>query len=378
MSLIKMADEPILVTTIKMLVFGQPGIGKTTFALTAPDPLIIDCDSGMRRVSPQFRKARIDVSSYADAEGVFREDLTSYKTLVVDTVGKLLDYMIAAIITETPKLGYQGNLTLQGYGVLKSKFKAFNDRCSQLGLNVIYVSHDKETSEGDQKVLRPDVAGASLGVLVREMDLVGYMESRNNRRTISFTPTDRFYAKNTCELPDSIEIEDMRIVPVHDMKWNIEKILARFRDTQAAQNDQLEEYNQLLSIIDAKIDMIKDPSSAQVVSDEIVQLKHMWDSKVQSQVKFREKIKAIGVAYTKEAGFHLAPPSPASEAKPAEATKAADENKQVASAGVQQTIPEPSQDDDSGVPGRNTYDELPTAPSKSRSKTTGKDEKAAV
>ena len=38
MSLIKKANELVIPTTIKMMLYGQAGMGKTTVALSAPKP----------------------------------------------------------------------------------------------------------------------------------------------------------------------------------------------------------------------------------------------------------------------------------------------------------------------------------------------------
>ena len=40
MSLIKKANELVIPTTIKMMLYGQAGMGKTTVALSAPKPLL--------------------------------------------------------------------------------------------------------------------------------------------------------------------------------------------------------------------------------------------------------------------------------------------------------------------------------------------------
>lgn len=41
---------------IRMLIAGYPGIGKSTLALSAPNPLHIDVDFGIDRIEPRYRK----------------------------------------------------------------------------------------------------------------------------------------------------------------------------------------------------------------------------------------------------------------------------------------------------------------------------------
>lgn len=47
-----------------MILYGSPGVGKTTLALSAPAPIIIDFDRGMSRVKAQHRKAAIFCDTY--------------------------------------------------------------------------------------------------------------------------------------------------------------------------------------------------------------------------------------------------------------------------------------------------------------------------
>ena len=44
---------------IRMLIAGYPGIGKSTLALSAPNPLHIDVDFGIDRIEPRYRKPYI-------------------------------------------------------------------------------------------------------------------------------------------------------------------------------------------------------------------------------------------------------------------------------------------------------------------------------
>ena len=46
MALIKKPYELTFQPKIKALIYGEPGTGKTTLALSAPNPLLIDCDGG--------------------------------------------------------------------------------------------------------------------------------------------------------------------------------------------------------------------------------------------------------------------------------------------------------------------------------------------
>ena len=41
--------------TFSMIIYGSPGVGKTTLALSAPDPILLDFDRGVSRVRAEHR-----------------------------------------------------------------------------------------------------------------------------------------------------------------------------------------------------------------------------------------------------------------------------------------------------------------------------------
>lgn len=51
MSLIKKSNELVIPTTVKMMIYGQAGMGKSTVALSAPKPLLLDFDNGVKRMN---------------------------------------------------------------------------------------------------------------------------------------------------------------------------------------------------------------------------------------------------------------------------------------------------------------------------------------
>lgn len=82
MSLIKKSTELSIPTTIKMMVYGQAGTGKTTFALSSPKPLLLDFDGGVKRVNMSHLEGAeyVQVGSWDDVKQVLQEDLSRFCT----------------------------------------------------------------------------------------------------------------------------------------------------------------------------------------------------------------------------------------------------------------------------------------------------------
>ena len=97
MSLIKKSNELVIPTTVKMMIYGQAGMGKSTVALSAPKPLLLDFDNGVKRMNMAHLENidTVQVTSWSDVQQVLQEDLSGYQTIVVDTIGKMMDFIKA-------------------------------------------------------------------------------------------------------------------------------------------------------------------------------------------------------------------------------------------------------------------------------------------
>lgn len=194
------ADEPNKVESIVCVIFGQPGIGKTSLAFTAEKCLLEDYDNGVQR--SVNRQDALKLDSWQDAvdfhnSGYLKEN--GIKTLIIDTAGTLLDnYMAQYVMPLAPKNSSGGTLTQNGYGVLKNTFNFFCNSMRALNIDLIFVCHETESKTSKNQRI-PKMTGGSYDILVAMSDMVGYMESINNKRTIDFEPKDSHTGKNTAE-----------------------------------------------------------------------------------------------------------------------------------------------------------------------------------
>jgi hypothetical protein len=178
------------------MIFGQPGIGKSSLGYSAADPLLLDFDNGAHRAAN--RRDTLQIGTWADVTELTEhvEALAPYQTIVVDTVGRCLDLMSTDIIAGNPKLGRDGNLSLQGYGVLKARFRLWIALLRTLGKDVVLIAHDKEEGDADSKSVRPDITGGSYAEVMKVSDFVGYLAMSGKQRVLDFNPTDKWIGKN--------------------------------------------------------------------------------------------------------------------------------------------------------------------------------------
>lgn len=300
MSKIKKPHELSVQTNIKALIYGQPGLGKTTFALSAPNSVLLDFDKGVHRVNSLHQKDTLQVESWQDVLDVLNDgSLSNYKTIIIDTAGKMLDSMSAYLIKNNPKLGRaNGALSLQGYGERKAEFNNFIKRISQLDKHIIFVAHEKEEKEGEMKYVRPEVGGSSGNDLYKELDLIGYMEAIGKKRTISFLPQEKYYAKNACGLNETIELPILTETSQNNF---FEKyIVDLYQKSLEDRKEKIVEYNELIDVINEKIDAIIDAETAnEVVAWASKYDNHIWSSKAVASHGISEKCKEINLSFNK-------------------------------------------------------------------------------
>lgn len=190
------ATESIPVEHPVFMIFGQPGICKSSLGYSAKDPLVLDFDKGAHRAAN--RRDTLAIDTWADVQELMTDAavLAPYGSVVVDTVGRCLDVMTVAIIAENMKMGRDGNLTMQGWGVLKGRFRTWVSQLRALGKDVILIAHDKEDKDGDTRVVRPEISGGSYGEVMKVADFVGYVYMNGKDRVLDFNPTDRWIGKN--------------------------------------------------------------------------------------------------------------------------------------------------------------------------------------
>lgn len=136
MSLIKKANELVIPTTIKMMLYGQAGMGKTTVALSAPKPLLLDFDNGVKRVNMAHLDGidTVQITSWNDVQQVLQEDLSGYQTIVIDTIGKMMDFII------TYKCGTR-QPSIRDWGGINAEFSWMTRSSLFASIKCVFVAH---------------------------------------------------------------------------------------------------------------------------------------------------------------------------------------------------------------------------------------------
>ena len=304
------STDPIDDKTPFIVVFGEPGVGKTSLSFTAQKPVLhFDFDKGISRAVQKIRPDFFALDEYGEIRKyIFSQDFETmvktegYKAVALDTIGTLLDNFISPwIMRNQPKLRNRiGALTLQGWGFLASEFNRLLTRLRSLGLLVVAICHAKEVGDDDNKQMKLAVKGGSAGIIYQSCDMLGYMYISGNARVIDFNPRETHPGKNVAAL-DVLEIPDASSPNYDDFFYDqvIEPCITRMKDKSLAQiklNESLETWRSTLEpckTIGDFTDFIK--SVKEIPEEEIALLREI-------RVLLSAALKSKKLKYNKETG----------------------------------------------------------------------------
>ena len=282
---------------IAMIIAGVAGIGKTTLALSSPRPLLVDLEDGIDRVEASFRKDRIVCKDYDELINDLNSDLSDYETIVIDTGGKLLNFLKPVVIKQDAKNGQRnGELSLKGYGAVKKAFSNFVNFVKNKGKHLIIIFHATEVNLPNDVIgLRIRIEGSSKDEVWDDMDLGGFVEMIGNERHISFSNNDRFYAKGTHGISGSWKIPTLKLGSENNF---IANLIDTYNNNLKRETEQ---YNAYLKVMEYKstIDQLSTLEGVKNAFKHIQEITHILTTKQELWFALTEKAKSLGFKYDK-------------------------------------------------------------------------------
>ena len=162
-----------LVASLRILLYGQSGTGKTTFAATMPGPILwLICSGGnkpgeMRSIdTPEYRKkiTPVVINSSADFRANLPTDGGDYATIVLDHATGFADLLLKEIlgIDELPAQKGWGLAQQQQYGQLALMCKESFRAMLNLPMHVVIIAQERTFGDdsSNSDIIKPTIGAA--------------------------------------------------------------------------------------------------------------------------------------------------------------------------------------------------------------------------
>ena len=292
--------------TFSMIIYGSPGLGKTTLALSAPDPVLIDFDRGVSRVKAQHRKLTIECSTYEEVlNDIQSPEVAECKTIIIDTGGSFVTYLQDWAMRTDPKTNRNknGSFSIKGYGTVKAEFARFTSHIRDvMHKNIIYVFHSDEKQDKDgTPIQRLLCEGSTKNIVWQPCDLGGYVQMIGTQRVICFTPETEFFAKGCYGIEGQRNIPKLTKDTPNDFLTKLfDEARANIASEQEAFGPIKEQYEQAMSEVREIIDSITDGVTATRAVNSIPGINHALTSLKEARAMFGDKVKALGLVWDAE------------------------------------------------------------------------------
>lgn len=300
------AAEPVVVSNLKIVLYGEPNIGKTSLAMSFPKPFLLDFDGGAQRGIRSGSDVVARVQTWDDVmEAVsVTKDFAEYHTIVIDTVSKCLDMIGADIMLKDSRMGYGGALTQKGWGILGNRFNQFLHKLVTTGKDVVMLAQAREQDNGDSKQIRIKASGASQGIIQEAADLMGYLHSVNNERVASFTLCDQYFAKDVKNTMGRVVLPDPS---VH--KDTGTKMLTQMKSAFTLAAEAEAKTIQIVQEWQDTISGFTTPDEFNTILPQFTAMTGTLKAQVGAIIKQRREL--LGIEYASDRGFFIKTVAPA-------------------------------------------------------------------
>lgn len=297
--------------TFTCLIYGEPGTGKSTFASSASNALLLDCENGAYRMASKdlMSISVSSISSMPEFLNISLNDLTSFDTIIIDTIGALTQLAIRNINSS-------GRLSVQQWGTVLNQMNiAMQKFIGQK--NLIITAHVERKNVGSlanpRMRLLPQSQGSYIDQLISLCDVIGYMyRDDNHNRVITFEGDDLITAKNTYNLPQQIFIPDNQKLSNNAFASAIEKHITKYYEQEEAllqaNEKKKQQYDELWELFSYKIEQARTPEQFTLIRNEWLNEENIWGihDRLRTLLANKNKLPQFQFAFDKEQQCFLA------------------------------------------------------------------------
>lgn len=288
-----------------LIIAGSPGLGKTTLALSAPNPLLFDFDGGISRVKAEHRGLTSTVDGYDDMlADMDTDEYRAAESIIIDTGGSLVQAMQPWAKKQDAKAARDGRAM---FGVVKREFDRLCAQIRRDGKNLIVIFHTTEQQKGDTITQRLSCEGGTKDIVWTPADFGGCMFMLGGRRVIGFTPTEEYFAKGCFGINGLREIPQLKPGEPNDY---LTKLFAEARANIQAEADnygvQRLAYDAAMRAGREILATVTNAATATAALDQLRGITHGLTSRAELNGLMTARCSELRIRYDKGVGSYVA------------------------------------------------------------------------
>lgn len=300
-----------------MIISGPPGVGKTTLALSAPNPVIIDFDKGISRVKAKHRKPSIMAATHEEVlADIESPDMKDFETIIVDTGGSFVTYLQDwAMRSNVQNKKKGGGISQTGFGAVKAEFIRFTNMLQYtFNKHIIYIFHTVEEKDKDVTKHRLLCEGSARNLVWQPCDIGCFLQIISEDRVVGFSPTEEYFAKGCYgvsglhklpQLGDGVENDYLTKLFTYMQSTLVDESLI-YAEAKEAYKKAMTEGRQL-------VDEITGVAEANKFLEVLNTIEHSLTSEKEIKVLAKVRLANLGITWDKEAKAWVGPAEPETE-----------------------------------------------------------------
>lgn len=236
---------------LKLFIYGKAGVGKSTLALSFPNPYVIDCEQGVENAQyvallKANNGALFQTQSFNDVITEVRSLLTEkhdYKTLVIDPLTIIYNNIVDQAAMTPTKDGTDPTAYGRHYVEANRQIKRLLTLLMHLDMNVIITSQSKNEYTNNMTVLGQTFdCYKKLDYL---FDLILEVKKTGKRRTFHVIKT------RIATFPEDEEI-DLSYAEFAK-RYDNDVLQSSSKEVQLASTEQLDEFKRLIALLNVPV-----------------------------------------------------------------------------------------------------------------------------
>lgn len=221
--MIKLPSEKVKgayeLNNIRLLLYGIPKIGKSTFCSKFNDALFLATEKGLKGLDV-YQTEITNWNEFKEVVVLLNEPQDRFKTIIIDTIDNLFKFCLNDVCQKN-KIEHPSDAKWgKGWDLLQREFEKQIIQLSLTDYGIIFISHTKEMEivgkYAKYTKISPSLHNQARKILLPFVDSIGYctmdikkdgQENLKERRVIKFEPSEYYEAGDrTGMLPGQIPL----------------------------------------------------------------------------------------------------------------------------------------------------------------------------